>query len=176
MGKTFGQYCGNKTGERLRVTGDKVELMFSSDDKVEQRGYYLIFALVSHGKWDHKKMIKFIKFTKFICLLKFRSFYFQDWRNRKHKYEKTGFAFKSYKKTFKRTWTCGVCSQGLANKESVTLFRPGLLTFKWSLLWPMGMGRRGRGFTEQHSLTLGVCKSLLTTNFGRFITHLKLFS
>ena len=55
MGKKFGPYCGNKTGERLLVTGDQVELMFRSDDKVEQRGYYLVFTLVSHGKWDHKK-------------------------------------------------------------------------------------------------------------------------
>ena len=70
MGKTFGRYCGNKTGEHLHVTGDQVELMFRSDDKVEQRGYYLVFTLVSspsvstpsvsspfnsHGKWDHKK-------------------------------------------------------------------------------------------------------------------------
>ena len=55
MGKTFGLYCGNKTGERLRVTGDQVKLMFRADDKVEQRGYYLVFTLVSHGKWEHKK-------------------------------------------------------------------------------------------------------------------------
>ena len=70
MGETFGPYCGNKTGERLLVTGDQVELMFKSDNKVEQRGYHLVFTLVSspsvsppsvsspfnsHGKWDHKK-------------------------------------------------------------------------------------------------------------------------
>ena len=52
-------YCGNKTGQRLRVTGDKVELMFRSDDKVEQRGYHLVFTVVSSGKWNHiKKLIK----------------------------------------------------------------------------------------------------------------------
>ena len=75
MGETFGPYCGNKTGERLFVTGDQVELMFKSDNKVEQRGYHLVFTLIplpsvsspsvsppsvsslfnSHGKWDHKK-------------------------------------------------------------------------------------------------------------------------
>ena len=76
-------YCGNKTGQRLRVTGDQVELMFRSDNKVEQRGYYLVFTLVSpplvsHGKWDHRKLIKYINFTKFISLLKFLIFYFQD--------------------------------------------------------------------------------------------------
>ena len=58
MDKIFGLYCGNKTDQHLRVTGDQVELTFRSDHKVEQRGYYLVFTLVSsplvsHGKWDH---------------------------------------------------------------------------------------------------------------------------
>ena len=54
-------YCGNKTGENLLVTGDKVEMTFRSDEKVEQRGYYLVFTLVSPlsvlqlGKWNHKE-------------------------------------------------------------------------------------------------------------------------
>ena len=56
MGKILGVYCGSMTGQNLLVTGDKVEMMFRSDGKVEQRGYYLIFTLVSHGKWDHKKV------------------------------------------------------------------------------------------------------------------------
>ena len=53
--------CGNKTGQNLLVTGDKVEMTFRSDDKVERRGYYLVFTLVSptsplpHGKWDPKE-------------------------------------------------------------------------------------------------------------------------
>ena len=70
MGKGV-RYCGNKTGQNLLVTGDKVEMMFKSDDKIEQRGYYLVFTLVSppsvspplvsqpsalpHGKWEHKE-------------------------------------------------------------------------------------------------------------------------
>ena len=70
MGKEV-SYCGNKTGQNLLVTGDKVEIAFRSDDKIEQRGYYLVFTLVSpplvsqasvsppsslpHGKWDHKE-------------------------------------------------------------------------------------------------------------------------
>ena len=63
------------------MSEDQVEMIFKSDDKIEQRGYYLVFTLVStplisQGKWDHEKMIKFIKFTKFISLLKFPSFYF----------------------------------------------------------------------------------------------------
>ena len=66
MGKRL-DYCGNKTGQRLRVTGDKLELMFRSDDKVEQRGYHLVFTLVSGGKWNHiKKLIKLDEYTKSI--------------------------------------------------------------------------------------------------------------
>ena len=88
MDKIIGLYCGNKTDQHLRVTGDQVELTFRSDDEVEGRGYYLVFTLVSppsvsppslsppsvsHCKWDHKKMIKF---NKFISLLQFPSSYF----------------------------------------------------------------------------------------------------
>ena len=49
MGRGF-DYCGNKTGQKLLVTGDKVEMTFRSDDNVEQRGYYIVFTLVSQGK------------------------------------------------------------------------------------------------------------------------------
>ena len=75
MGKPF-VYCGNKTGQNLLVTGDKVEMTFRSDYKAERRGYYLVITLVSlpsvssllvpqasvstpsalpRGKWDHKE-------------------------------------------------------------------------------------------------------------------------
>ena len=65
MNKIFGVYCGNKAGQNLRVTGDKVQIIFHSDDKIERRGYLLNFTLVSpaavspdsvsSGKWDHKE-------------------------------------------------------------------------------------------------------------------------
>ena len=56
-------YCGNKTGENLLVTGDKVEIIFHSDREIERRGYLLNFTLVSwpsvsSGKWDHKEADK----------------------------------------------------------------------------------------------------------------------
>ena len=56
MSKTLGVYCGNMTGKNLLVTGDQVIILFKSDDMVEQRGYRLVFTLVStQGKWDHKE-------------------------------------------------------------------------------------------------------------------------
>ena len=80
-GKRF-DYCGNETGRNLLVTGDQVEMIFRSDDENEQRGYYLVFTLVSppsvslplvsHGKCDVKKLIKLIKFSKCISLLKYQ--------------------------------------------------------------------------------------------------------
>ena len=55
MGKRS-DYCGDKTGENLLVTGDKVEIIFHSDGEIERRGYMLHFTLVRllSGKWDHK--------------------------------------------------------------------------------------------------------------------------
>ena len=40
MSTILGVFCGNKTGQNLLVTEDKVEMTFRSDDRVEQRGYY----------------------------------------------------------------------------------------------------------------------------------------
>ena len=54
MGRVF-ENCGNKTGQNILVTGDKVEIKFRSDNSVEQRGYHLVFTLVSQGKRDHKE-------------------------------------------------------------------------------------------------------------------------
>ena len=86
MDKILGVYCGNKTGQSLLVTEGKVEMAFRSDDKVEQRGYQLVFTLVSQASVSSSLPVthgKFIKFTKFIPL-KFPESYFQDenWNTR----------------------------------------------------------------------------------------------
>ena len=48
MDEIFGLYCGNKTaGKNLRVTGERVKLIFHSDGEIERRGYLLNFNLVS---------------------------------------------------------------------------------------------------------------------------------
>ena len=56
-------YCGNKTGQNLRVTGDSVRLILHSDGEIERRGYLLSFTLVSlssfsSGKWAYKEVDK----------------------------------------------------------------------------------------------------------------------
>ena len=60
------RYCGNKTGQNVDVTGDKVKILFSSNERIEQRGFVLKFtlvstALVSFGKRDHKETDKTYK-------------------------------------------------------------------------------------------------------------------
>ena len=60
MDKILGMYCGDKTGQNLRVTEDKVEIIFRTDGEIERKGYLLNFTLVSlpsvsKGKWDHKE-------------------------------------------------------------------------------------------------------------------------
>jgi len=59
MGKSQ-RYCGNQNGQNLRVSGDKVEIIFYSDGRTERRGYILNFTLVlvSSGKWVHKEAAK----------------------------------------------------------------------------------------------------------------------
>ena len=53
MDKILGNYCGNKTGQNLLVTEDKVQIIFHSNEYTERRGYLLNFTLFSIGKWDH---------------------------------------------------------------------------------------------------------------------------
>ena len=62
MGKRD-DYCGNKTGQNVPVTGDQVTLTFHSDGEIERRGYLLNFTLVSlpsvsSGKWGNKEADK----------------------------------------------------------------------------------------------------------------------
>ena len=82
MGKEV-RYCGNKTGENLHMTGDKVEMTFRSDNEVEQRGYYLVFTLVLQASVSPPSSLPYGKWllsscTKFIFLLKLvPTFYFQ---------------------------------------------------------------------------------------------------
>ena len=62
MDEILGKFCGNKTGQNLLVTEDKVQIIFHSNENTERRGYLLNFTLVSislpsvsKGKWDHKE-------------------------------------------------------------------------------------------------------------------------
>ena len=80
----------------------------------------------------------------------------------------------TFKRTFKRSWTCGVWSHRLTN--TLGPIQTGLMDFLRSSLTDGGSGGRGRDFWGQHPVTLGVLKSLLTINLVCFITHPKLSS
>ena len=75
--------CGNKTGQNLLVTGDKVKMTFTSDEEIERRGYYLVFTLVLQASVSPPSSLPYGKWllsscTKFIFLLKLvPTFYFQ---------------------------------------------------------------------------------------------------
>ena len=79
VNKIFGLYCGNKIGQNLLVTGDKVQIIFHSDDKIERKGYLINFTLVSpasvspdsvsSGKWDHTEANKTYGIHQFYFIL-----------------------------------------------------------------------------------------------------------
>lgn len=45
-----GPYCGERTGERISVTGGKVVLTFRSDGSVQKKGFRLSFTSGPPGK------------------------------------------------------------------------------------------------------------------------------
>lgn len=49
---TFGEYCGEKTGENIVVTGDHVIIIFHSDDLFPQKGFLIFFIAVPVGKYN----------------------------------------------------------------------------------------------------------------------------
>ena len=68
MGTILGVYCGKKTGQNLLVTGDKVKMTFRADKFLlwfhkprlhRPYGFHTVRGTI-------KKLIKLIKFTKFI--------------------------------------------------------------------------------------------------------------
>ena len=53
---TFDDYCGEKTGESIEVTGDQVVLTFHSDDIVQRRGFLIFFTAVPLGRYSENGM------------------------------------------------------------------------------------------------------------------------
>ena len=47
--QSFGVYCGNKTGEKVAVTGDYAVITFHSDGGVEKRGFRIRFFQRENG-------------------------------------------------------------------------------------------------------------------------------
>ena len=53
--RTFGVFCGNKTGEVIFVTGGSVEITFHSDYKVQETGFLIVFTEVELGEYVHQR-------------------------------------------------------------------------------------------------------------------------
>ena len=47
----FGVYCGERTGHTVLVNGNYVVITFYSDEKVQLKGFLLVFAAVQIGKY-----------------------------------------------------------------------------------------------------------------------------
>ena len=176
-------YCGNKTGQKLLVTGDKMGMTFRSDDKVENRGYYLVFTLVSqasvsssfpgsHGKIDHKEANPVNQ-----AYLRFPEIQDKKWKTKfQIQYARKDFVINGLGKTAENNH----CHEIVASVEtdSWILFNPitGLMDFLVrSSLTNGGPGGR-RGSCGQYPITLGMFRSYLTRNLGDLIKHPKLFS
>ena len=49
--QTFGTYCGQQSGQSIRVTGRYAMISFHSDGSARERGYLLRFSQVPYGKY-----------------------------------------------------------------------------------------------------------------------------
>ena len=50
-GRIFGKYCGQRTGEKILLTGDQILIKFHSDESEEERGFLIHFTDDPHGKY-----------------------------------------------------------------------------------------------------------------------------
>jgi len=47
-------YCGKKAGRTVLLTGDYVQITFHTDNFVEEKGFWIHFNAVPHGKCNRK--------------------------------------------------------------------------------------------------------------------------
>ena len=79
---------------------------------------------------------------------------------------------------FKRTRTCGVCSDGLGKERVFNPIQTGLMDFFSEVFFDRWeTGEKGKGLLRPtHPNAWIIFKSLLNVNLGRFKTHPKLSS
>ena len=59
--RMVGKYCGNRTGQNILLTGDRMLITFHSDYSQERRGFRILFTAGPHGK-------NFSQFLMFVIL------------------------------------------------------------------------------------------------------------
>ena len=52
-----GKYCGQKTGQNVFLTGDKVSITFYSDESTQGGGFVIYFTAVSHCTYKHSYLL-----------------------------------------------------------------------------------------------------------------------
>ena len=50
-GIMVGKYCGQRTGQKILLTGDQILIKFHSDHKYEYDGFLIYFKAGPHGKY-----------------------------------------------------------------------------------------------------------------------------
>ena len=50
-GRMVGKYCGQKTGQNILLTGDRILIKFHSDHSQERKGFRIYFNAGPHGKY-----------------------------------------------------------------------------------------------------------------------------
>jgi len=50
-GRMVGKYCGQRTGQNILLTGDRILIKFHSDNSGEERGFLIHFTAGCHGKY-----------------------------------------------------------------------------------------------------------------------------
>jgi len=50
-GRIVGKYCGQRTGQNILLTGDRMLIKFHSNWRVEERGFLIHFTASPHGKY-----------------------------------------------------------------------------------------------------------------------------
>ena len=50
-GILVGEYCGQRSGQNISLTGDQISIIFCSDGDVQERGFWIYFTAGPHGKY-----------------------------------------------------------------------------------------------------------------------------
>ena len=49
--RLVGYYCGQKSGEKILLSGEQISITFRSDGNVQERGFLMNFTAGPHGNY-----------------------------------------------------------------------------------------------------------------------------
>ena len=69
QGQKFKEYCGNKTGHKIQVTGNNIMIKFHSDDSHQKRGFLIYFTAIPlreyYSFWQRRDIWYFPRLATF---------------------------------------------------------------------------------------------------------------